>query len=89
MLAKLTVNLPSKAGREDWVAVRLLPNHLIPNPLPQDDKKRLTGEPAYLAEPVFGKSNLIFSLAAADGLVRIPPDATGLSAGEMVEVVLI
>jgi molybdopterin molybdotransferase len=39
-----------------------------------------------LAEPVFGKSNLIFSLARADGLVRIPPDANGLSAGELVEV---
>jgi len=39
-----------------------------------------------LADPVFGKSNLIFSLARADGLVRIPPDATGLAAGEIVEV---
>lgn len=76
--AKLTVNLPSQAGREDWVAVRLLPSP--------------AGEGAgggVLAEPVFGKSNLIFSLAAADGLVRIPPDATGLSAGEVVEVVLL
>ncbi|MBA4380261.1 MAG: hypothetical protein C0393_06245, partial [Anaerolinea sp.] len=33
--------------------------------------------------------NLIFSLAAADGLLRIPPDATGLSAGEIAEVVLL
>jgi molybdopterin molybdotransferase len=41
------------------------------------------------AEPVFGKSNLIFTLASADGLVRIPPDATGLSAGEIVEVHLL
>jgi molybdopterin molybdotransferase len=40
------------------------------------------------ADPVFGKSNLIFTLARADGLVRIEPDATGLSAGELVEVVL-
>ncbi len=43
----------------------------------------------YLADPVFGKSNLIFSLARADGLVRIPADATGLSAGEIVQVVLL
>lgn len=43
----------------------------------------------YLADPVFGKSNLIFSLARADGLVCIPADATGLTAGEMVEVVLL
>ncbi|MBN1147863.1 MAG: molybdopterin molybdenumtransferase MoeA [Anaerolineales bacterium] len=43
----------------------------------------------YLAEPLFGKSNLIFTLARADGLVRIPPDANGLNAGEIVEVHLI
>jgi len=40
----------------------------------------------FQADPVFGKSNLIFSLARADGLVRIPTDANGLSAGEVVEV---
>jgi molybdopterin molybdotransferase len=43
----------------------------------------------WLAEPVFSKSNLIFSLTRADGLVRIPADANGLAAGEMVEVFLI
>jgi molybdopterin biosynthesis enzyme len=32
---------------------------------------------------------LIFTLARADGLVRIPPDANGLSAGENVEVTLL
>lgn len=71
VMARLTINVPSQAGREDWIAVRLLP-----------------GDEGWLAEPVFAKSNLIFSLAAADGLVRIPPDATGLSAGEMVFVEL-
>lgn len=70
--ARLTLNLPSQAGREDWVAVRLQP-----------------GPGGILAEPVFGKSNLIFTLARADGLVRIPSDATGLSAGDHVEVVLL
>lgn len=44
-----------------------------------------TGE-GYSADPVFGKSNLIFTLVSADGLVRIWPDATGLAAGENVEV---
>lgn len=39
-----------------------------------------------MAEPVFGRSNLIFTLVRADGLVRIPPEATGLAAGEQVEV---
>jgi len=38
------------------------------------------------AEPVFGKSNLIYTLVRADGLVRIPLDSNGLSEGETVEV---
>jgi molybdopterin molybdotransferase len=71
VMARLALNLPSQAGREDWAAVRLTPS-----------------EDGYLAEPIFGKSNLIFTLARADGLVRIPPDANGLSAGENVEVIL-
>lgn len=66
--ARLTANLPSQAGREDWQPVRLIADR---------------------AEPIFGKSNLIFTLAHADGLVRIPPDATGLAAGEIVEVVIV
>lgn len=67
--ARLTLNLASQAGREDWVPVRLI-----------------AGPAGYRAEPVFGKSNLIFTLARADGLLRIPPDANGLNAGELVEV---
>lgn len=74
--ARLTVNLPSQAGREDWWPVRLIQNH----------NSKITD---YLADPIFGKSNLIFTLAAADGLLCIHPDATGLSAGETVNVVLI
>ncbi|MBM3151691.1 MAG: molybdopterin molybdenumtransferase MoeA [Chloroflexi bacterium] len=70
--ARLGGNIPSQAGREDWVAVRLVRKGEVVS-----------------AEPIFGKSNLIFSLAAADGLVRIAPDATGLEAGETVEVFLI
>jgi molybdopterin molybdotransferase len=73
LAARLAVNLPSQAGREDWVPVILA----------QDEAG------GTLAEPVFGKSNLIFTLARADGLVRIPPSATGLSAGETVEVELL
>lgn len=38
------------------------------------------------AEPVFGKSNLIFTLSRADGLVCIPADANGLNAGEYIDV---
>jgi molybdopterin molybdotransferase len=40
------------------------------------------------AVPVFGKSNLIFTLIRADGMVKIPLDVGGLAAGAQVEVVL-
>ena len=87
LLARLTVNLPSQAGREDWWPVRLL----RPEPMPAgaDSTSFPEGKVEYQADPIFGKSNLIFTLASAAGLLRIPPDATGLSAGEMVEVMLI
>jgi molybdopterin molybdotransferase len=70
--AILTINIPSQAGREDWVGVKLI-----------------EGGEVLKAEPIFGKSNLIFSLAAATGLVCIPPDTTGLAAGERVSVYLL
>ncbi len=70
--ARLTVNVASQAGREDWVPVRLVPT-------PSGNQ----------AEPIFYKSNLIFMLAKADGLVHIPAAANGLPAGEWVEVELI
>jgi molybdopterin molybdotransferase len=75
--ARLRVNVASQAGREDWVAVKLIPA--------SDGNGE--GE-AWLADPIFAKSNLIFSLAAADGLICIPLDATGLEAGERVRVFL-
>ncbi len=78
--ARLTVNLASQAGREDWWPVRLLPS---PTARGAGDE----GE-GWLAEPIFGKSNLIFTLAAADGLIKIHPDANGLNAGVVVDVFL-
>ena len=38
------------------------------------------------AEPVFGKSNLIYTLVKADGMLIIPIDTNGLAAGELVDV---
>jgi molybdopterin molybdotransferase len=70
--ARLTLNLSSQAGREDWVPVRLI-----------------SAPEGYQADPVFGKSNLIFTLSRADGLVRIPADANGLAVGESVEVLFL
>jgi len=96
--AQLTINLASQAGREDWWPVRLI------RPAPQknagqersDSKvegglhpERSDSEvEGWLAEPIFGKSNLIFTLAAADGLIKIHPDANGIDAGELVDVFL-
>jgi molybdopterin molybdotransferase len=51
---------------------------------------RLSKTPqGYSAEPIFFKSNLIFSLAKADGLIHIPAAANGLEVGEMVLVELL
>ena len=70
--ARLGTNVPSQAGREDWVAAHLA---MDPN--------------GYHVDPIFSKSNLIFSLVRANSMIRVPPDATGLSAGDMVEVYLL
>lgn len=67
--ARLSVNVPSEAGREDYVPARLE-----------------SSPEGWIADPVFGKSNLIFTLVRADGLIRIPADTTGLAAGSRVDV---
>lgn len=69
--ARLTTNVASEAGREDYIPVRLV----------------VTSE-GLAAEPVYGRSNLIFTLVRAEGLVRIPTEVTGLAAGSTVEVTL-
>ena len=38
------------------------------------------------AEPIFGKSNLIYTLVKAEGMLIIPADANGLAAGDMADV---
>jgi molybdopterin molybdotransferase len=70
--ARLSRNIASATGREDYIQVRL--------------ERREDG--GFDAVPVFGKSNLIFTLIRADGMLKIPLDAGGLSAGAPVEVVL-
>lgn len=70
--AKLSVNVSSVSGREDYIPVRL----------------RHT-EDGFQADPIFFKSNLIFTLAQADGLMYISADAVGLSAGEDLDIILI
>ena len=74
VMARLASNLASQSGREDWWPVRLCESQ--------------TPQQAWLAEPIFSRSNLIFSLVAAHGLIRIAPESNGLSAGETVVVEL-
>jgi molybdopterin molybdotransferase len=69
--ARLTHNLPSQTGKEEWLPVRLVPQAA-----------------EWLAEPIFFKSNLIFQLADAAGLLHIEPDSAGKMAGEMVDVLI-
>jgi molybdopterin molybdotransferase len=68
--ATLTQNIASTTGREDSVPVRVITN----------------ADGTYGAEPVFGKSNLIYTLIQADGLVSIPLNSNGLRAGTEVTV---
>ena len=68
--ARLTRNVASTAGREDYLPVKLV--------------RRADG---LWADPVFGKSNLIYTLVHADGLVRIDLDRGGLAEGDRVDVV--
>ena len=67
--ATLARDIPSVAGREDYVPVRLEGY-----------------EDCVSAEPVFGKSNLIYTLVKSDGIVKVPLDKSGLYAGEVVDV---
>ncbi len=69
--AKISANIASETGREDYVPARL------------DDTSD-----GLLATPVFGKSNLIYTLVKADGLIKVPLNQGGLAAGEWVEVQL-
>ncbi|MBI2756292.1 MAG: molybdopterin molybdotransferase MoeA [Chloroflexi bacterium] len=70
--ARLERNVASTTGREDYVQVRL----------------ERSADGGLVAIPVFGKSNLIYSLIRADGMVKVPLDRGGISAGETVDVVL-
>lgn len=69
--AKLTRNIPSATGREDYVPVKL---------------EEKNGE--LCADPVFGKSNLLFAMIRADGVARVPLDKSGMTAGESVDITL-
>jgi molybdopterin molybdotransferase len=70
--AVLTAPIRSRAGREDFVPCAL--------DAAADGRLRAT--------PIFGKSNLIFTLIRSDGLIVIPLDAGGVAAGTTVRVIV-
>ncbi len=67
--ARLSQNIASQSGREDYIPARLG-----------------EGADGLTATPIFGKSNLIYTLVKADGLIKVPLNKGGLLAGEQVEV---
>ncbi len=69
--ARLTRNLPSAAGRRDFIRVRLLPS-------PDDG--------GFLAEPIPGKSGALSTMVQADGLLVIPEESQGITRDSMVTV---
>jgi molybdopterin molybdotransferase len=71
LAARLTRNVASAPGREDYFQVQVEQRH-----------------DGLWAEPVFGKSNLIYTLVKADGMVRIDLDTSGLTEGQWVQVIL-
>jgi molybdopterin molybdotransferase len=70
--AVVTAPVRSRPGREDYVPCTL--------------ERTAAGE--MRATPIFGKSNLIFTLIRADGLIVIPLDAGGVPAGATVGVIV-
>jgi len=70
--ARISRNVPSASGREDYVPVNV-----------EESSEGL------VAEPVFGKSNLIYTLVKANGLMKIPINQSGFKAGDWVDVLLI
>ena len=68
--AILTTDIPSINGREEHVPVKLY----------NSQSGRL------MAEPVFGKSNLIYTLIKSDGIVIVPINKSGIYSGDLVDV---
>jgi molybdopterin molybdotransferase len=68
--ARLTRNLGSDRGREEYIPVRLI----------RDDRNRL------LADPITGKSSLITTLVNGDGLIRIDTYEEGKNKGDKVVI---
>jgi molybdopterin molybdotransferase len=73
--AKLSRNLDSDKGREEYIPVRLIEN------IENEEKN-------YIAEPIVGESAMITNFVEANGFIRIKTNKEGLNKDETVEVYL-
>lgn len=71
IMATLATSLHSAIGLEEYVRVRI----------------EETAAGAYSAHPIFGKSGMLSTMVQADGILRIPMNAEGLSRGDAVPVI--
>ena len=69
--AALTTSIHSTIGLEEYVRVRI----------------EETGEGAFAASPVFGKSGMLSTMVKATGIIRIPMNTEGFSKGTVVQVI--
>ena len=90
--ARLARNIASSTGREDIVQVRLEQRATDPQNDFSSEISHFYGPTAPDADlwavPVLGKSNLIYTLIRAEGIVRVPLDSNGIAQGEWVMVEL-
>ena len=70
--AILTDDIPSINGREEHVPVKLFNSQ----------------SGTLMAEPVFGKSNLIYTLIKSDGIVVVPINKSGIYSGDLVDILI-
>jgi molybdopterin molybdotransferase len=70
---RLATSMHSTIGLEEYVRVRLVRK----------------GDGECEVHPVFGKSSMLSTMGRADGLLVVPPESEGLTAGQRVEVILL
>jgi len=75
--ARLARNVASVTGREDYVQVQV-----------EERLDPVSGQAERWAVPVFGKSNLIYTLIRSQGAVKVPLDSNGIAEGTWVTVEL-
>ncbi|HEX6511324.1 MAG TPA: molybdopterin molybdenumtransferase MoeA, partial [Chloroflexota bacterium] len=89
MVAPTIKRLLGQAKPDAWNRVEARLTHRVASAPGREDYiqarvERRDGE--LWAEPVFGKSNLIFTTVKADGMIHVPLDRSGLETGELAEV---